>query len=238
MLPGRVRPKRGRSHGRRNIVSCTNVRYASRSNRAEYAGDGVGIGPHTPHPPGTRWSCTEEQGGTALRRRALRLALTIVLALLAAGVVRIYTHPPLVSFGMAERYDGQGRTVIYGVDREQRSVAAYADRGEGRRGGTHLSRGHGRGELLGRRACRQRSGEDGRGRAQVGDRTCQGVEDGTEAAAAGKPCTGAGLGRNAFPSRKGRRVLPLPRAPAQVYGSVATLNGDGTGQRVPRPSLM
>lgn len=53
-----------------------------------------------------------------MRGRWLLLALALALVLLAAGAGWIYAHPPLKSFGMAERHDGQGNTLAYGIELE------------------------------------------------------------------------------------------------------------------------
>lgn len=48
------------------------------------------------------------------------LPVVFVLAALVAGAGWIYMHPPLVSSGMAELHDGEGTTVIYGIDLKNR----------------------------------------------------------------------------------------------------------------------
>lgn len=52
--------------------------------------------------------------------RPLALVVAFSLATLATWTGWVYTHPPLVSFGMAERYDDQGQTLVYAIDLENR----------------------------------------------------------------------------------------------------------------------
>lgn len=55
-----------------------------------------------------------------MRGRQLLLPVVLILAALVTGVGWIYMHPPLVSSGMAERHDAEGKTIIYGVNLENR----------------------------------------------------------------------------------------------------------------------
>lgn len=51
-----------------------------------------------------------------MRRRLLVLVVSLPLVAFGTAIGWIYTHPPLMSAGVHERHDGDGRTVVYGID--------------------------------------------------------------------------------------------------------------------------
>lgn len=51
-----------------------------------------------------------------MRRRWLVLVVSLSLAALGTGTGWIYTHPPLMSAGFHERHDGDGKTLVYGIE--------------------------------------------------------------------------------------------------------------------------
>ena len=178
--------------------------------------------PGTLRPGGSGVSAEEDWGrrleGDDVQRRRLVVAACLIVAAVGTAIGWVYTHPPLSSSGYSTRHDGEGTPLAHGVDLiDNRTLAPYAGRGDGRRAGVlppHAIAGR---EFHGWRVGGKCGDHHGEGGPQAHERPGLRLEDAAGAArGAFSLCNQAGYVGLSRGVSEDHRSLPLPRAANEV----------------------